>query len=97
MSRHDVFAAMDRHSAFDRMRRDAARYVPLLADLVYERSLWEVKTVLPVNEADDGRPILFLTDVGLPNCACVLGAKIDNIYDVLEEIDLRRELQQKVA
>lgn len=85
---HQVFEAVPKQTHFEHMRRDAAHYVPLLAEARYERSLWEIKTVLPVNEADDGRPILFQTHVGLRNCHCVLGAKIDNIYDVLEQIDL---------
>jgi glycine/D-amino acid oxidase-like deaminating enzyme len=94
---HAIFDGMVKRSHFDRMRRDAARYVPVLERAGYERSLWEVKTVLPANEGDDGRPILFLKGVGVPNFYCVLGAKIDNIYDVLEEIDLHTEPRAKVA
>jgi hypothetical protein len=33
---------------------------------------------------DDSRPVLYRRDCGLPNLTCMLGAKIDNIYDVLE-------------
>jgi glycine/D-amino acid oxidase-like deaminating enzyme len=76
-------------SHFRHMRLDAARYLPAVAEVRLVRSLWEVKTVLPINEGDDGRPILFQTHVGLPNLHCVLGAKIDNIYDVLDQIDAR--------
>ena len=43
--------------------------------------------MLPVNEADDGRPILFRPDAGLPNYHLVLGAKLDNVFDVLDRID----------
>jgi glycine/D-amino acid oxidase-like deaminating enzyme len=78
-----------RASHFAHMRLDAARYLPAVDDVRLVRSLWEVKTVLPINEADDGRPILFQTHVGMPNLHCVLGAKIDNIYDVLDRIDVR--------
>ena len=49
-------------------------------------SLWEVKTVLPKNDEDDGRPILFVRDAGYPNLSCVMGSKIDNVYDVLDLI-----------
>lgn len=77
-----------RQSNFPYMIRDAQRYLPLLADCRYVDSLWEVKTVLPASEADDSRPILFKKDWGLPNLHCVLGAKIDNVYDVLDEIEL---------
>lgn len=85
----DAFASVARQTAFDRMRRDAARFLPALAKAEYVRSLWEVKTVLPVNEADDGRPILFRPDAGLPNYHLVLGAKIDNAFDVIDRIDER--------
>jgi hypothetical protein len=46
--------------------------------------VWEVKTVLPRSEVDDSRPVLYREDCGLPGLTCMLGAKIDNIYDVLE-------------
>jgi hypothetical protein len=40
---------------------------------------------MPRNDRDDGRPVLFKRDHGLPNLHCVLGAKLDNIFDLLEE------------
>jgi glycine/D-amino acid oxidase-like deaminating enzyme len=95
----DAFAGVPRRTAFDKMRRDAARFLPAVAKVEYVRSLWEVKTVLPVNETDDGRPILFRPDAGVPNYHLVLGAKIDNVFDVLDRIDglLGREPLPKVA
>jgi hypothetical protein len=75
-----------RPSSFTWMVLDAARYVPLLSQCRHVDSLWEVKTVLPRNEADDGRPILFRRHHGLPHFHCVLGAKIDNVYDLLDEL-----------
>jgi len=74
-------------TSVERMVRDAARYMPAIADAKYVESLFEVKTVLVKNEADDGRPILFERHVSLPNCYSILGGKIDNIYDVLEKLD----------
>ena len=71
----------------DRMIRDAARYLPCVSDCRYVESLWEVKTVLPVSEQDDSRPILFRPDHGLPGLTCVMGGKIDNVYDVMQELD----------
>jgi glycine/D-amino acid oxidase-like deaminating enzyme len=76
------------------MVRDASRYVPAIAGCRQQGSLWEVKTVLPASEADDSRPILFRPDHGIPNLVCLMGGKIDNIYDVLVEID---ELHRKEA
>jgi hypothetical protein len=74
-------------SQFDRMVRDCSRYLPILADLKYVDSLWEIKTVLLKNENDDGRPILFEKYKNPPNCYTILGGKIDNIYDILERLD----------
>jgi glycine/D-amino acid oxidase-like deaminating enzyme len=94
---HAVLDAAPRASHFERMCRDARRYLPALSECEYVRSLWEVKTVLPVNEQDDGRPILFLPHAGVPNLHCVLGAKIDNVADVLDRIDETLPRQPRVA
>lgn len=67
------------------MLADARRYMPALAECRYVDSLWEIKTVLPQSEESDSRPILFKNDCGLPNLHCVMGAKIDNIFDALTE------------
>ncbi|RIX48514.1 MAG: FAD-binding oxidoreductase [Rhodocyclales bacterium GT-UBC] len=75
-----------RHSAWLYMQKDATRYLPLLAECRYERSLWETKTVLPRSETDDSRPILFLENHGLPGFHCIMGGKIDNVYDVIQAI-----------
>jgi hypothetical protein len=83
-------AAHGRDSRFPRMVRDAARYVPLLAQARHMDSLYEVKTVLTKNEGDDGRPILFERSGNLPGLHFILGGKIDNIYDVLERLDQER-------
>jgi hypothetical protein len=89
-SQDEVLAAEPRQTAFPFMMRDAARFLPAVAECRYRDSLWEVKTLLPRNESDDGRPILFLPHHGLRNYHVVLGGKIDNVYDVLERI--RHEL-----
>ncbi len=83
---YEVFAAAERRTAFPHMMRDAARYLPALARCEYRDSLWEVKTVLPRSEADDSRPILFRPDHGVPNYHVVMGGKIDNVYDVTDEL-----------
>ncbi len=68
------------------MIRDAERYIPRLKDCRYVDSLWEVKTVLPQSEVDDSRPILFRRNQGIKNFTCILGAKIDNVYDIPDEL-----------
>ncbi len=92
---HDVVHAIDnqeymdrvpKHTNFAWMQADARRYMPLVDQFKYKDSLWEVKTVLPQGEIDDSRPILFQRDVGIPGLICVLGGKIDNIYDVDAEL-----------
>lgn len=77
------------HSQFDRMIRHARQFVPLLGDARYQESLFEVKTILPRNDDDDGRPMLVRCDHGRPGFHAVLGAKIDNVHDLLDEIDRR--------
>lgn len=73
-------------SAFPTMLRDVERYLPLLGKSRYDSSLWEVKTVLPFTEGDDARPILYKRNHGLKNYTCIMGGKIDNIYDILQEL-----------
>ncbi len=78
--------SLDRDSNFPLMVRDGRRYLPSLADCRHVESLYAVKTVLPVSEADDSRPILFKRDWGLPGLHVVMGSKIDNVYDALDEL-----------
>lgn len=75
---------------FERMRRDSMRFVPKVAEVVYKKSLLEVKTVLVHNEVDDGRPILLEKNQKHPRFVSILGGKLDNIYDIIEKLD--REL-----
>lgn len=74
-------------SRFAAMVADATRYLPCIAGAVWHRSLWAVKTVLPRNEVDDGRPILVHQDPAAPGLVSVMGSKIDNVYDVLDLLD----------
>ena len=82
-----ILAGVERHSNFPHMIRDVSRYMPCLRACRQVDSLWEIKTVLPKSEVDDSRPVLYRENCGLPNLTCMLGAKIDNIYDVLEVVD----------
>lgn len=70
-------------SNYLRMLKDAQRYIPSLHECRYVDSLWEIKTVLPKSEVDDSRPILLKEDYGLPGLTCIMGGKVDNVYDVL--------------
>ena len=79
-----LMAAAEKRSQYPQMIRDVTRYMPCLRDCRQVDSVWEVKTVLPRSEVDDSRPVLYRENCGLPGLTCILGAKIDNIYDVLE-------------
>ncbi len=88
-SQHDNdthFAHHERKSNFVPMLMDAQRYMPALKECTYIDSLWELKTVLPASESDDSRPILFKQDEQLPNLYSIMGGKIDNIYDMEDEV-----------
>jgi hypothetical protein len=93
---HDKETEIDNQRYFERvpkmthfpyMQKDSQRYMPIVRHFVQHGSLWELKTILPQSEADDSRPILFKRDVGLPGLTCVLGGKIDNVYDMERELD----------
>jgi glycine/D-amino acid oxidase-like deaminating enzyme len=77
-------------SAFPLMQADAKRFLPLLDKLDYQSSLWETKTVLPQSDHDDSRPILFRPNHGVKGYTCIMGGKLDNVYDALEELDEHR-------
>lgn len=83
----DRFARAPRVSRFTSMQKDAQRFLPLVSQFVQKGSLWELKALLPQSAADDSRPILFKRDAGLPGLTCVLGGKIDNVFDMEREVD----------
>ena len=75
----DPQLSMARH-----MILDGKRYVPSLAGATYQHSLYEVKALLLKNERDDGRPILYQRSPKTSRVVSILGAKIDNIYDLFD-------------
>lgn len=83
----DHFARLEKKTAFQYMVRDSMRLLPCLSECLYKDSLWEVKTILPISDVDDGRPILFRPSVELPGLVHLMGGKIDNIYDIPQELD----------
>jgi hypothetical protein len=72
------------------MLRDSARYMPCLQHACYVRSIFDLKAVLVSAEASDGRPILFERHASSPRVISILGAKVDNIYDIIEFIGAQR-------
>lgn len=85
---HEYMNQVGRNSHFPQMWADIKRYMPVAGKIAYSgESLWEVKTVLPQSEGDDSRPILYKEHHGgLRNYICIMGGKIDNIYDVFREL-----------
>lgn len=81
---YDVFETLPQDTRQRHMILDAARYVPALARARWDRSLFEVKTVLAKNERDDGRPILFQRQPETSPVISIMGGKIDNIYDLFD-------------
>ena len=89
INKHDVhryFADIKLHSNYKKMYADVVRYIPALKDMQYVESITEVKTVLQKSEGDDSRPILFRSDFGIHNYICIMGGKLDNIYDAFDEL-----------
>jgi glycine/D-amino acid oxidase-like deaminating enzyme len=87
MSPAELARRAGRESAFPLMVRDAARYLPAIAGCRFVDSIWEIKSVLPQNEGDDGRPILFNPAPECPRFVSVMGGKLDNVYDLPRELD----------
>jgi glycine/D-amino acid oxidase-like deaminating enzyme len=85
-SPYDVAKSLPHDSRWRHMMLDAQRYIPSFADMRYVKSIFDVKTVLVKNERDDGRPILLHQHKDAPSVISVMGAKIDNIYDLFEAL-----------
>lgn len=83
----EYFDKYPRKSNYEAIIRDSCRFIPSLSKCRYHDSLWEVKTTLPTSEVDDGRPILSKRDHGLKGLTHIMGGKIDNVYDVAQEIE----------
>jgi glycine/D-amino acid oxidase-like deaminating enzyme len=81
---HSYFKTLNLKSNYTQMFADVQRYIPSLGDMQYVCSIWEVKTILVKSEEDDSRPILFRSDFGLQGYTCIMGGKLDNIYDAFE-------------
>ncbi len=90
----DVARTLPQETQWRHMVLDSARFMPCLQDCQYDRSLFEVKTVLMKSEKDDGRPILLRQHENSPGFYSILGAKIDNIYDLFEALP---EMDEKLA
>lgn len=83
-SPYAIFNSVTPDSRHRHMVLDGMRYVPSLIHAEWVRSIYDVKTVLIKNEADDGRPILYQRLPYESRVTSILGGKIDNIYDLFD-------------
>lgn len=83
-SAYAVAEALPKVTRWRHMMMDTRRYLPCAGGLEYQKSLFDVKTVLTRNERDDGRPILLHRHHAGPDFYSVMGGKIDNIYDLFD-------------
>lgn len=84
---HRYFSNLSIKSNYSKMYADVVRYIPSLKGMGLMDTITEVKTVLMKSEGDDSRPILFKAHMGMRNYTCIMGGKLDNIYDVFEELE----------
>lgn len=84
---HAYLASLNFSSHYKQMYNDVIRFIPALREMQYVESIVEVKTVLVKSEDDDSRPILFKAHHGIRNYTCIMGGKLDNIYDVFNELE----------
>lgn len=83
---YNYFATRDPETRYAYMLRDAQRYLPGIGASQYRKSIYDIKTVLMKNEADDGRPILYHQKPQDSRIVSILGGKIDNIYDLFDAV-----------
>lgn len=88
----DIYDRDEKRTSYVEMVKDAARYLPSLSKCRYKESIWEVKTVLPSSEIDDSRPILCKLNYGRRGYHCIMGGKIDNIYDIVSALEQNKEM-----
>lgn len=89
--RHDTYRykeSLQIKTAYRSMHLDVVRFIPALRGMKLIDTISDVKTVLLKSEDDDSRPILFNSNFELKGYTCIMGGKLDNIYDVFEELDI---------
>jgi glycine/D-amino acid oxidase-like deaminating enzyme len=86
LSPYQINDRLTKASRWRHMVQDAKRFLPCMQDVIYRHSLFDVKTVLVSNERNDGRPIVLHRHSEAPRVYSVMGAKIDNIYDLFDAL-----------
>lgn len=77
-------------SNFAPMQADVSRFIPSLSGdkMAQVGSIDTVKVVLTKSENSDSRPILYRADHGVKGYTCVMGGKLDNVFDVLDQLTI---------
>lgn len=78
----EIAADLPKESRWRHMAQDARRYLPCMGEARHRGSLFEVKTILMEKERDDSRPILLHRHPDAPCLWSVMGAKIDNVFEL---------------
>lgn len=86
-SKSEISLIKTKKSSIFEMINDSKRFVPTIAESKYLGSITEIKALLPRNESDDGRPILFKQQEDNPRVFNVIGGKLDNVYDLFNVLD----------
>ena len=77
-------------SAFPYMVKDAGRFIPSLMDARFVESIRETKVFPAASDPGDGRPILVHRPPEIDRLVFIVGGKLDNVYDVVDEVAPRQ-------
>jgi len=69
---------------YEKIYEHVVKCLPDMKDMKHNGDICERKTVLIQNDIDDGRPIMFRENYGFDGFDIIIGAKLDNIYDILD-------------
>ena len=69
---------------YAKIKEHVVRCIPDMIDMKHLGDICERKAVFLQNDGDDGRPIMFRENYGFRGFDVIVGAKLDNIYDILD-------------
>lgn len=87
LSRENDIEKIKKTSNWEKIKEDMTRFIPAFESSTFIKSIWQQKTILPNMDENDSRPILFKKDYHYKGFHCVLGSKINNIYDLVDNLE----------
>ena len=84
---NQILRSYHKKTHFKKMIYDAVRFLPIIKESHYKESMWTIKVVLLKSENNDSRPILFKENYEKKGYHCVMGGKIDNVYDAITALN----------